>query len=97
MSKSRFIYFFLVFVVELNVFCSFCSQQSADVGSAVIVCSTLIISFTNNFLCSTSGIWPSEEILTYYCLSNLKTFSEKSVLELGGGMTCLAGMLVSRC
>ncbi|MPC25094.1 Calmodulin-lysine N-methyltransferase [Portunus trituberculatus] len=34
-------------------------------------------------------------ILTYYCLSNLKIFSGKSVLELGGGMTSLAGMLVA--
>lgn len=40
-------------------------------------------------------VWPAEEILAYYCLNNQDMFSGKSVIELGGGMTCLAGVALS--
>lgn len=41
-------------------------------------------------------VWPSEEALTAYVLSDVAAYSDKWILELGGGFTCLAGLMLSK-
>ena len=41
-------------------------------------------------------IWPAEECLTTFCLENPHYFNNKLVIELGAGMTGLAGLIVAQ-
>lgn len=41
-------------------------------------------------------VWPSEESLAYYILGNLGFFEGKTVLELGSGMSALAGLMLAK-
>ena len=40
-------------------------------------------------------LWPSEELLAYYSYTNPYLCSDKTVLELGGGMTCLCALVTA--
>ncbi|CAG9862796.1 unnamed protein product [Phyllotreta striolata] len=41
-------------------------------------------------------VWPSEETLSYFVCSNLEIFKNRNVIELGGGMSCLAGLFAAK-
>lgn len=41
-------------------------------------------------------IWPSEETLSYYVLKHLEDFKNAWILEIGGGMSCLASLLIAK-
>ncbi|XKL61386.1 hypothetical protein PGB90_008443 [Kerria lacca] len=41
-------------------------------------------------------VWPSEEILAYFILKHEHFFIGKTILEVGGGMSCLAGILLAQ-
>lgn len=41
-------------------------------------------------------VWPSEEALTAFVLSDLQAYNNKWILELGGGFTCLSGLMLSK-
>eukprot|EP00124_Ichthyophonus_hoferi_P004288 Ihof_evm6s454 gene=Ihof_evmTU6s454 len=42
-------------------------------------------------------MWPTEEVLAWYCLYHPDLFQEQKVCELGAGMAGMAGLLLACC
>lgn len=68
-----------------------CSVQIRHVSRAFTANELIGFNNTGN-VC----VWPSEECLAYYLLKNPEICQRRRVLELGGGMSCLAGVFVAK-
>ena len=81
--------------------CKYFSYSTKDLGLKIVV-STLEDSFKeiedlmgfNNT--GNVCIWPAEEILAHFVLSRYAEFTGKCVLEIGAGMSGLAGLFLAK-
>ena len=67
--------------------------MSVLLPSATTSSASSLIGFNNT---GNVCVWPAEEALAIYCLENKEIFEDKSVLELGAGMTGMAAMILAR-
>ncbi|XP_043193213.1 calmodulin-lysine N-methyltransferase-like isoform X2 [Amphibalanus amphitrite] len=70
---------------------------SEEVLTVLCMCMCIVYVYVYCVLCAPllAGVWPSEEVLTVLCAARPHLFDDKLVLEVGGGMTCLAGLTVA--
>lgn len=101
-SPQDFSGFDLVQVEQLNEDDTETYVIKIDIGCNKFECSVHIeklwtmkdlIGFNNT---GNIKFWASEAALTYFVMDNLQMFNESWVLELGGGMFCLSGIMIAK-
>jgi calmodulin-lysine N-methyltransferase len=78
------------FTIKLEIECN---KFQCNVHIAKLWTMKDLIGFNNT---GNIKFWASEAALTYFALDNLPMFTDSWVLELGGGMFCLAGLMVAK-
>lgn len=78
------------FTIKIDVECN---KFECNVHIAKLWTMKDLIGFNNT---GNIKFWASEAALTYFALDNLQMFSDSWVMELGGGMFCLAGLMVAK-
>lgn len=78
------------FVIKIDVGCN---KFECNVHIEKLWTMKDLIGFNNT---GNIKFWASEAALTYFAMDNLQMFRDAWVLELGGGMFCLAGMMLAK-